>query len=79
LIQLGGNRASTSRQRPRDTLRRMDQPDRSLHIDLDLRMHGDELAGRAGAQGQAERSFSGWVELLAALDALVEPEPGAQA
>jgi hypothetical protein len=56
----------------------MDQPDRSLHIDLDLRMHGDELAGRAGAHGGGERTFSGWVELLAALDALVDPEPGAQ-
>jgi hypothetical protein len=51
-------------------------PDRVVHIDLDLRVHGDEVAGRAAADGQPERDFSGWVGLLAALDALVEPSGG---
>ncbi len=52
----------------------MDEP---LHIDLDVSVDGDEVSGRVG-----DRPFSGWVELLAALDALIEPasgrEPGAE-
>jgi hypothetical protein len=46
------------------------EEDRTLHIDLDLRLHGDEVAGRATAEGRPGRDFSGWVGLLAALDAL---------
>jgi hypothetical protein len=42
-----------------------------LHIDLDLHVHGDEVTGRAASDGQAERDFSGWLELIAALDALI--------
>ena len=48
-----------------------DMDDRPLHIDLDLRLHGDEVAGRAATDGRQERTFCGWVELLAALDALI--------
>lgn len=44
--------------------------DRTLHIDLDLRLRGDEVTGRATAEGRPARDFSGWVGLLAALDAL---------
>jgi hypothetical protein len=42
-----------------------------LHIDLDLHVHGDELAGRATREGEPERAFDGWLELIAALDALI--------
>ena len=47
--------------------------DRSLHIDLDLQLHGSEVHGRAVTDGRPARSFVGWVGLLAALDALIEP------
>jgi hypothetical protein len=46
--------------------------DGPLHIDLDLDVHGGEVEGRAARAGGPERPFSGWVELLAALDALIE-------
>jgi hypothetical protein len=48
-----------------------DMDDRPLHIDLDLRVHGDEVAGRAATDGRPERTFDGWVELLATLDELI--------
>lgn len=44
---------------------------RSLHIDLDLRVDGEEVEGTASAAGDAGRPFTGWVGLIAALDALV--------
>jgi hypothetical protein len=50
--------------------------DRDLHIDLDVHVHGAELEGRVTADGQSEHAFSGWIELLAALDALVDPSAG---
>jgi len=46
--------------------------DGPLHIDLDIDVHQGEVEGRAARAGGAERAFSGWVELLAALDALIE-------
>jgi len=49
---------------------------RPLHIDLDLHVRGDEVEGRARLAGQPERPFCGWIELLAALDALIEPSGG---
>jgi hypothetical protein len=53
--------------------------DRALHIDLDVRVHGDEVRGRASTAGRPDRDFTGWLGLIAALDELVEPsapEPG---
>jgi hypothetical protein len=51
--------------------------DERFHIDLDVHVCDGEVEGRVG-----DRQFSGWIELLAALDALIEPdsggEPGAQ-
>jgi hypothetical protein len=44
-----------------------------LHIDLDLDVHGEEVVGRAVRAGQPEKDFSGWLELIAALDALIAP------
>jgi hypothetical protein len=46
--------------------------DGPLHIDLDLNVHQGEVEGRAARAGEPERPFSGWVELLAALDALID-------
>lgn len=46
---------------------------RAVHIDLDLALHGDELRGRAAVDGLPQRDFTGWVGLIAALDALIEP------
>jgi len=46
---------------------------RSVHIDLDLRLVGDEMHGRAAVDGCPDRDFTGWVGLIAALDALIEP------
>jgi hypothetical protein len=52
--------------------------DGPLHIDLDLHVHDGVVEGRATSTGGAERPFSGWVELLAALDALIEGSGGEQ-
>ena len=41
-----------------------------LHIDLDVRVDGDEVEGSASRDGQATE-FRGWIELLAALDELI--------
>jgi hypothetical protein len=49
---------------------------RELHIGLDLRLNGDEVEGRATAAGGGPgRDFTGWVGLLAALDALTAEAP----
>jgi len=45
--------------------------DGALHIDLDLRVTGGAVEGIAATDGQPERPFEGWVELLAALDAMI--------
>ena len=45
--------------------------DGTLHIDLDLRVTGGDVEGQAATEGQPERPFAGWVELLAALDAII--------
>ena len=45
--------------------------DGPLHIDLDLHVHDGEVEGLAATDGQPERPFTGWVELLAALDAII--------
>ena len=50
--------------------------DGTLHIDLDLHVTGGEVQGRAATDGQPERPFTGWVELLAALDRLIASGAG---
>ena len=52
--------------------------DRSVHIDLDLELVGDEMRGRAAVDGSPDRDFTGWVGLIAALDALIEPRRAAR-
>jgi hypothetical protein len=45
-----------------------------ITISLDLRVTEGSLSGRARGGG-ATRDFSGWVGLVAAIDALLPPEP----
>jgi hypothetical protein len=50
---------------------------RAVTITLELRQAGDELDGRASDGSGDGRSFSGWLGLLVAIDALLqnaEPE-----
>ena len=50
--------------------------DRTIHIELELELHGDEVRGRALCDGAPPREFSGWLGLIAALDALVAAPEG---
>ena len=52
--------------------------DGPLHIDLDLHVHDGEVEGLAATDGQPERPFAGWVELLAALDTIIASSSGEQ-
>jgi len=52
--------------------------DGPLHIDLDLHVHGGEVEGLAATDGQPERPFEGWIELLAALDTIIASSSGEQ-
>jgi hypothetical protein len=49
---------------------------RDITVTLELRCTGDALAGRARDEHGAERRFSGWLGLVAAIDELVgETDP----
>jgi len=50
--------------------------DGTLHIDLKIRVRGDDVEGCAATDGRPDREFCGWIELLAALDALVAGSGG---
>ena len=48
----------------------------TVHIDLDVLMDGDQIAGRAGNGVGQPTPFLGWLGLLEALDRLMgHPEP----
>jgi hypothetical protein len=47
---------------------------RAVTITLELRLAGDELDGRA-SDGTDDRSFSGWLGLLVAIDAMLNAAP----
>jgi hypothetical protein len=49
---------------------------RTLDIALHLELDGEELDGVARVDGRPGRAFSGWVGLIAALDALTAPDDG---
>ncbi|MFN8132873.1 MAG: hypothetical protein U0R70_15115 [Solirubrobacteraceae bacterium] len=49
---------------------------RHIQIRLDLELSGDGLTGLA-TDGNATRRFSGWLGLIAALDAMVRDEAAA--
>jgi hypothetical protein len=48
---------------------------RAVTITLELRLAGDELDGRASDGTGDDRSFSGWLGLLVAIDALLNAAP----
>jgi hypothetical protein len=50
---------------------------RAVTITLELRLAGDELDGRASDGTDEGRSFSGWLGMLVAIDAMLQnaPEP----
>ena len=48
---------------------------RSVTITLELRQAGEELAGRASDGSGPERTFSGWLGLIVAIDALLDAAP----
>ncbi len=48
---------------------------RAVTITLELRLAGDELDGRASDGTGEDRSFSGWLGLLVAIDALLDASP----
>jgi hypothetical protein len=45
---------------------------RAVTITLELRQAGDELDGRASDENGLDRSFAGWLGLLATLDSLLD-------
>jgi hypothetical protein len=48
---------------------------RAVTITLELRLAGDELDGRASDGTGDDRSFSGWLGLLVAIDAMLNAAP----
>ena len=48
---------------------------RAVTITLELRLAGDELDGRASDETGEDRSFSGWLGLLVAIDAMLNAAP----
>ena len=52
--------------------------DRTIRIELELELHGEEVRGSALCDGAPPRDFRGWLGLIAALDELVAA-PGAEA
>lgn len=42
-----------------------------VHIDIDLRIDGDQIAGHAGDGVSQPRPFLGWLGLISALDRLI--------
>jgi len=51
---------------------------RAVTITLELRLADDELDGRASDGTGEDRSFSGWLGLLVAIDAMPTDAPGQQ-
>jgi hypothetical protein len=52
---------------------------RAVTIILELRLAGDELDGRASDGTGENRTFSGWLGLLVAIDALLDAAPEQEA
>lgn len=53
--------------------------DRTIHIDLELRLQGDEVRGKAVADDAPPHEFRGWLGLIAALDTLLAAPEGEEA
>jgi hypothetical protein len=52
--------------------------EQTISISLELRLTGDSLAGRARNGTGADREFTGWIGLLAAIDALTSSNASPQ-
>lgn len=59
----------------RPILGRMDKP--TVTIAIELRLDGDAPAGTVRPEGGAEKGFTGWIGLVAALDEIVDDLPSA--
>jgi hypothetical protein len=46
---------------------------RHLHVDLEFEVGSDPIRGRLGLSPRTLRNFQGWIELAAALEALMNP------
>ena len=57
----------------------MPMTSRAVTITLELRLAGDELDGRASDGTGGHRTFSGWLGLLVAIDAMLDAVPEQQA
>jgi hypothetical protein len=54
--------------------------ERTVHLTMELRVDDDALAGRVTAADGSETDFSGWLGLVATIEAQVAPTPaGAEA
>ena len=51
--------------------------ERTVSVGLELRVVGDSLIGRAWSGMGVQRDFSGWLGLVAAIDALLADSNGA--
>jgi len=47
-----------------------------LHIAIDIRVDGDQIAGHAGDGSGEPRPFMGWLGLIGALDLLIADRQG---
>ena len=53
----------------------MSEPPQHLHVDLEFEVGSDPIRGRLGSNPLLTREFQGWIELAAALDALITAPP----
>ena len=52
---------------------------RHLHVDLEFEVGSDPIRGRLGPNPLATREFQGWIELAAALEAVIAAPPPREA
>jgi hypothetical protein len=52
--------------------------DQPIRVSLELDPSADPIAGRVGAEQGADISFSGWLELISALERLCTADPSAK-
>ena len=55
----------------------MDEDPRHIHLDMEFEVGSDPIRGRLGPNAETLREFQGWIELAAALEAMLGavPEP----
>ena len=60
---------------PRTKLKGVEEGPRHLHVDLEFEVGSDPIRGRLGPSPEALREFQGWIELAAALEAMLGAVP----